>query len=58
MSNSNEHNSNKESAKELRQASDDNAKIQRGLDEAARGIGIPLKEVDQKLRTKHKIPRR
>jgi predicted transcriptional regulator len=33
------------------------AGINRGLDEADRGLGIPLREADQQLRAKYNIPR-
>ncbi|HUO09865.1 MAG TPA: hypothetical protein VM008_16295 [Phycisphaerae bacterium] len=33
------------------------AGIKRGLDEANRGLGKPLREVDEELRTKYNIPR-
>jgi hypothetical protein len=34
------------------------AAINRGLDEANRGLGIPLRQADEQLRAKHNIPRR
>jgi hypothetical protein len=33
------------------------AGIKRGLDEARRGLGAPLKQVDEHLRAKYGIPR-
>ncbi len=33
------------------------AGIKRGLDEADRGLGTPLQQVDEQLRTKYSIPR-
>jgi hypothetical protein len=32
-------------------------RIQRGLDQADRGLGIPLHQADEQLRAKHNIPR-
>jgi hypothetical protein len=34
------------------------AGVKRGLDEAKRGLGKPLHQVDHELRTKHNIPLR
>ena len=33
------------------------AGIKRGLDEAHRGLGTPLKQVDERMRAKYGIPR-